>query len=94
MAPSSTFLAPGVAHMQLAGGSGRLVPGQLGGCGSLLRARRAVPGRCTIRAVAEPPVQANGSKTATHLDKWSPVSWRERTAHQQPNYPDKVCLFV
>lgn len=41
------------------------------------------------RAVAEPTAVPFLS-SADHLLEWDPQSWRNYTALQQPNYPDKV----
>lgn len=41
------------------------------------------------RAVAEPQAVPFLS-TADHLERWTPQSWRNFTALQQPAYPDQV----
>jgi hypothetical protein len=52
-------------------------------------------GRClrrqlVTRAVAEPPTTVPFLSTADHLEQWSPESWRNFTALQQPAYPNQV----
>ena len=42
-------------------------------------------------AAAQAPVLPF-SKDAEHLEEWSKTSWRQRTAHQQPEYTDKEKL--
>ena len=53
--------------------------------------RRSTPAQAFLRqsasAIAAPPVLPF-QKTAEHLQKWTPDSWRPRQAKQQPNYPD------
>ena len=41
------------------------------------------------RAIAEPPV-VPFLKDSVHLKEWSPESWKNYEALQQPNYPDQV----
>ena len=57
--------------------------------------RRAVPAQAFLRqsasAIAAPPVLPF-QKTAEHLQKWTPDSWRPREAKQQPNYPDAAAV--
>eukprot|EP00882_Tetradesmus_deserticola_P000370 GHRQ01000407.1.p1 GENE.GHRQ01000407.1~~GHRQ01000407.1.p1 ORF type:complete len:514 (+),score=224.20 GHRQ01000407.1:26-1567(+) len=52
--------------------------------------KRAVP----VQAIASEPrvaeVSNNGAAPGTTLGDWSPESWRQREAHQQPQYPDKA----
>lgn len=52
------------------------------------RARSALP----TRAVSEPSSSVPFTATAAHLDDWTPNSWRDFTALQQPNYPNEEAL--
>ena len=45
-----------------------------------------------VRAVVDTRIAAPFCKDAEHLAKWSPKSWKNCTAHQQPNYPDPTKL--
>jgi len=45
-----------------------------------------------VRAVVDTRIHLPFQKDAEHLAQWSPKSWKERTAHQQPNYPDRAKL--
>ena len=47
--------------------------------------------RQSASAIAAPPVLPF-QKTAEHLQKWTPDSWRPREAKQQPNYPDAAAV--
>ena len=42
-------------------------------------------------AIAEPLI-VPFEKDAEHLSAWTPDSWKQRTAHQQPNYTDEKRL--
>lgn len=63
-------------------------------------ARAAAPSRraraIAPRAIAAPERAAqqssssNGTGPSSSSSKWGPTSWRERTAHQQPEYPDRA----
>eukprot|EP00894_Picocystis_sp_ML_P003898 jgi/Pico_ML_1/54415/g469.t1 len=44
-----------------------------------------------VRCVAEPPVLPFEENSA-HLESWSPSSWRNKTALQQPEYPDEAAV--
>lgn len=61
----------------------------------LLQAARQRPAGRTqpVRAIAEPPTRtarAAPSQNGAVPSDWAPDSWKRYTAHQQPNYPDKV----
>lgn len=45
-----------------------------------------------VRAVADTRIAAPFRKDAEHLAQWSPKSWKDYTAHQQPNYRDPAKL--
>lgn len=45
-----------------------------------------------VRAVVDTRIAAPFRKDAEHLAQWSPKSWKNHTAHQQPNYPDAAKL--
>ena len=45
-----------------------------------------------VRAVVDTRIAAPFRKDAEHLAQWSPKSWKNYTAHQQPNYPDAAKL--
>lgn len=53
--------------------------------------RATRPGRrcLSVRAIAEPPAKLAEPGTQT---SWGPASWQTKTAHQQPNYPDRAEL--
>ena len=44
-----------------------------------------------IRCVAEPPALPF-EENSKHLESWSPSSWRNKTALQQPEYPDEAAV--
>ena len=60
----------------------------------LQAAKQRSPGRTQpVRAIAEPPtrtVSAPHTQNGAGPSDWAPDSWKQYTAHQQPNYPDKV----
>ena len=56
-----------------------------------MRSRRTRPALPT-RAVSEPSSSVPFTATAAHLNDWTPNSWRDFTALQQPNYPDEAAL--
>lgn len=65
----------------------QLQKSQLASAGRVCRpGRRAL----SVRAIAEPPAKLAepGQQTS-----WKPQSWQSRTAHQQPNYPDRAELM-
>ena len=39
-----------------------------------------------------PPIIVPFEKDSEHLSAWKPESWRQRKAHQQPNYTDSKSL--
>ena len=43
-------------------------------------------------AVSEPSSSTPFTSESSHLDDWTPNSWRNFTALQQPNYPDEAAL--
>lgn len=46
-----------------------------------------------VRAVASEPrvaLPSNGAAPVSSWSNWAPSSWRQRKAHQQPEYPDKA----
>ncbi len=45
-----------------------------------------------VYAVVDTRIQLPFQKDAEHLARWSPKSWKQKTAHQQPNYPDQAKL--
>ena len=45
-----------------------------------------------VRAVSEPSSSTPFTASSSHLENWSPSSWRDYTALQQPNYPDEAAL--
>ena len=45
-----------------------------------------------VRAVVDTRIAAPFRRDAEHLAQWSPKSWKNNTAHQQPNYPDAAKL--
>lgn len=47
-----------------------------------------------LKAVAEPSDSVPFASSAEHLSEWSVDSWKNFTALQQPNYPDKVCAGI
>lgn len=47
-----------------------------------------------LKAVAEPSDSVPFASSAEHLSEWSVDSWKNFTALQQPNYPDKVCVGI
>lgn len=57
-------------------------------------ARRSAGRQCVqpVRAVVDTRIHLPFQKDAEHLAQWSPKSWKGRTAHQQPNYPDRARL--
>ena len=57
-------------------------------------ASRSGQRRVTIptRAVSEPSSSVPFTSSAAHLSDWTPNSWRNYTALQQPNYPDAEAL--
>lgn len=65
-----------------------------GRCAALQRLSRPVTRavrRAVTKAVAEPEALVTPfESTSTHLEQWSPTSWRNYTALQQPAYPDKA----
>ena len=44
------------------------------------------------RAVSEPSSSVPFTASASHLNDWTPESWRDFPALQQPNYPDEEAL--
>ena len=56
--------------------------------------RRALPRAQPPRAVAEPPPVVPFNRDSDHLSRWSPTSWRNFEALQQPAYPDKARSLV
>lgn len=54
----------------------------------------SLSGRSVCRAIQEPPPQVLTpfEEGSSHLESWSPESWRQREALQQPKYPDKAEL--
>lgn len=44
------------------------------------------------RAVSEPSSSVPFTANASHLNDWTPESWRDFPALQQPNYPDEEAL--
>lgn len=87
--PSSAPSSPICTTMQAAklGASSRmLAPRAPARPSPASRARRGL----VTRAVAEPAPVVPFLSTADHLTAWNPKSWRDFTALQQPEYPDKV----